>query len=173
MSEQSLKANQGEAHHHEHSGGDYCSSIPAEFQNIPSFNTRDLIVKEDIMAKVNELAGAIYTSEEVQHYRRAEQQINKNERVQSLINLIKKKQKEVVAFETTFKNADMVKKIEAEMEQLQDELDAIPIVSEFQQSQADINYLLQLVVSSIRDTVSEKINVENASEAQDPENCSD
>lgn len=163
MAEQQTTANHSEQHHHDHDhahGG--CG--------IPSFNTRDLIVKEDITKKAKELADLIFTSEEVQHYRRAEQQINGNERVQQLISQIKKKQKEVVAFETTFKNADMVKKIEAEMEVLQDELDGIPIVSEFQQSQSDINYLLQLVVSIVRDTVSEKINVEDASEP-DPEEC--
>jgi len=139
---------------------------------IPSYNVRNLLVRDDILAKTNELAEAIFRSEEVQQYRRAEQQINKNERIQALITQIKKKQKEVVAFETTFKNADMVKKIEGEMNTLQDELDNIPIVTEFQQSQSDINYLLQMVVSVIRDTVSEKINVENGAE-KDPENCSD
>lgn len=164
MAEQQTTANHSEQHHHDHdhAQGGGCG--------IPSFNTRDLIVKEDITKKAKELADLIFTSEEVQHYRRAEQQINGNERVQQLITQIKKKQKEVVAFETTFKNADMVKKIEAEMEVLQDELDGIPIVSEFQQSQSDINYLLQLVVSIVRDTVSEKINVEDASEP-DPEEC--
>ncbi|RCW50204.1 RicAFT regulatory complex protein RicA family protein [Paenibacillus prosopidis] len=164
MAEQQTTANHSEQHHHDHdhAHGGGCG--------IPSFNTRDLIVKEDITKKAKELADLIFTSEEVQHYRRAEQQINGNERVQQLITQIKKKQKEVVAFETTFKNADMVKKIEAEMEVLQDELDGIPIVSEFQQSQSDINYLLQLVVSIVRDTVSEKINVEDASEP-DPEEC--
>ncbi len=54
----------------------------------------------------------------------------------------------------------MVDKIENEINALQDELDAIPIVSEFKQSQEDINYLLQLVMSVIRDSISEKINVE-------------
>lgn len=151
-------------HEHEHEHGEGCG--------IPSFHTRDLIVREDISKKAKELAELIFTSEEVQHYRRAEQQINGNERIQQLITKIKKKQKEVVAFETTFKNADMVKKIEGEMETLQDELDGIPIVSEFQQSQTDINYLLQLVISIVRDTVSEKISVEDASEPA-PEECSD
>ncbi|NIK75539.1 cell fate (sporulation/competence/biofilm development) regulator YmcA (YheA/YmcA/DUF963 family) [Paenibacillus castaneae] len=163
MAEQQTAANQSETHHHDHEHGGSC---------VPSFNTRDLIVREDISKKAKELADLIFTSEEVQHYRRAEQQINGNEKIQLLIAQIKKKQKEVVAFETTFKNADMVKKIEAEMETLQDELDGIPIVTEFQQSQSDINYLLQLVVSIVRDTVSEKINVEDASEP-DPEDCSD
>lgn len=159
------------AEHHNHEHGVACSHHGGE-ADIPSFHTRDLIVKEDIMKKAKELAEVIFSSDEVQHYRRAEQQINTNERIQSLINQIKKKQKEVVAFETTFKNAEMVKKIEAEMEILQDELDGIPIVSEFQQSQADINYLLQLVVTVIRDTVSDRINVEDASEPA-PEDCSD
>ncbi|MFD0587110.1 RicAFT regulatory complex protein RicA family protein [Paenibacillus sp. GCM10027627] len=158
-------------HNHDHENGVACS-----FHNgttdMPSFHTRDLIVKEDIMAKTKELAEVIFHSDEVQQYRRAEQQINTNERVQVLINQIKKKQKEVVAFETTFKNPDMVKKIETEMETLQDELDNIPLVSQFQQSQSDINYLLQLVVTIIRDTVSDRINVQDASEPA-PENCSD
>ncbi|AZN43732.1 hypothetical protein EJC50_15575 [Paenibacillus albus] len=123
------------------------------------------------MAKTKELASMIFTSEEVQQFQRAEKQINGNERVQGLITQIKKKQKELVAFQTTFKNADMVEKIEKEIEVLQDELDGIPIVSDFQQSQADINYLLQTIVSVIRDTVAEKITVEGASVEEAPEEC--
>jgi cell fate (sporulation/competence/biofilm development) regulator YmcA (YheA/YmcA/DUF963 family) len=156
-----VKAEQHE-HDHDHSHGGGCG--------IPSFEIRDLIVKEDVQQKAKELAELIYQSAEVQHYRRAEKQINGNERIQQLISKIKKKQKEVVAFETTFKNAEMVKKIESEMNELQDELDGIPIVAEFQQSQSDINYLLQLVVSIVRETVAEKINVEDAS-SPDPEEC--
>lgn len=171
MTNQPVKATEAEQHNHDHEHGAGCSHSGGS-NDIPSYNTRDLIVREDIMAKAKELADAIFTSEEVQQYRRAEQQINGNERVQALIGQIKKKQKEVVAFETTFKNADMVKKIEGEMDALQDELDGIPIVTQFQQSQTDINYLLQLVVSIIRDTVAEKINVEDAS-VDDPEDCSD
>lgn len=159
MSEQQTAVN---SHQHDHDHQHGC--------DIPKFNTRDLLVREDIMQKAKELAELIYTSEEVQHYRRAEKQIQGHERVQSLISLIKKKQKEVVAFETTFKNDQMAKKIEGEMEALQDELDGIPIVSEFQQSQSDINYLLQLVISIVRDTVSEKINVEDAS-VEAPAEC--
>ncbi|QAY65669.1 RicAFT regulatory complex protein RicA family protein [Paenibacillus protaetiae] len=150
--------------HHDHN----CSS---DFNGIPEFDTRDLLVREDIMKKAKELASLISTSDEVQFYQRAEKQIQTNDRVQKLITQIKKKQKELVAFETTFKNEQMVKKIEGEMEKLQDELDGIPIVSEFQQSQADINYLLQLVVSIVRDTVAEKINVEAAQQAEEPDQC--
>ena len=72
---------------------------------------------------------------------------------------MKKKQKEIVAFEK-FQNTSMVSKIEKEIDDLQEELDNIPIVAEFQQSQSDLNYLLQMIMTAIRDTVSEKLVVE-------------
>ncbi|MFD1268971.1 RicAFT regulatory complex protein RicA family protein [Paenibacillus motobuensis] len=121
-----------------------------------------MVIREDIMAKAKELAALIGTSEEVQQFKKAEQQIQKHEKVQSLISAIKKKQKEIVAFES-FQNKAMVDKIEAEISALQDELDNIPLVTDFQQSQSDINYLLQLVISVISDTVSQKVNVETGS----------
>lgn len=130
---------------------------------IPKFDSRDLVIREDIMSKAKELAELIGTSEEVQQFQKAEKLIQQHERIQTLISAIKKKQKEIVAFET-FQNLTMVQKIEREIEELQDELDGIPLVTEFQQSQSDINYLLQLVVSVIRDTVANKVNVESGSE---------
>ncbi|WP_068780793.1 RicAFT regulatory complex protein RicA family protein [Paenibacillus sp. GM2] len=129
---------------------------------IPKFDSRDTVIREDIMAKAKELAALIGTSEEVQQFKKAEQKIQRHDKVQSLISTIKKKQKEIVAFES-FQNKAMVDKIEAEISALQDELDNIPLVTDFQQSQSDINYLLQLVISVISDTVSQKVNVETGS----------
>ncbi|MBJ6364110.1 RicAFT regulatory complex protein RicA family protein [Paenibacillus sp. GCM10012307] len=164
--QQSIQAD-GHNHANEHDHGHSHGSISG--CGVPTFNTRDLIVKEDIMAKAKELAQMLFQSEEIQHYQRAEKQIQDHERVQGLISQMKKKQKEIVAFQS-FNNPSMVTKIEGEIEALQDELDGIPIVTEFQQSQTDINYLLQLVISVIRDTVAEKINVEDAAE-NEPEEC--
>lgn len=140
--------------------------------DIEHHHANELLIRDDIMAKAKELADLISTSSEVQFYKRAEKQIDTNDHVQSLIKLIKKKQKEIVAFES-FENKKMVEKIEEEISALQDELDNIPIVSEFQQSQSDINYLLQLVMSVVRDTVSKQIQVEQAEAAGEPDNCSD
>ncbi|HWO53251.1 YlbF family regulator [Paenibacillus sp. FSL M7-1455] len=134
-----------------------------------SYDTRDLIIRDDIMAKAKELAELISGSEEVKQYQKAEEKIRNHEHVQKLIATLKKRQKELVAFES-FQNPQMVAKIEKEMEELQDEIDSIPLVVEFQQSQSDINYLLQLVMSVIRDTVSEKINVEAGSD-EPPASC--
>ncbi|WP_370543252.1 YlbF family regulator [Geomicrobium sp. JCM 19055] len=52
--------------------------------------------KEDIMAKAQELAQKITETEEVDFFIRAEKQINENEKVQSMIEEVKAKQKELV-----------------------------------------------------------------------------
>jgi cell fate (sporulation/competence/biofilm development) regulator YmcA (YheA/YmcA/DUF963 family) len=135
------------------------------------FTNTELIVREDILEKAKELASLLTTSTEVQFYQKAEKQISTNDHIQQLISAIKKKQKEIVAFES-FQNQKMVEKIEKEIDELQDELDGIPIVGEFKQTQEDINYLLQLVMSVVRDTISEKINVE-AGTASSPSTCSE
>ncbi|AOZ94300.1 hypothetical protein PNBC_04485 [Paenibacillus crassostreae] len=134
-----------------------------------TYDTKDLVIQEDIMLKTKELANLISSSEEVKQFQQAEEKIQNHIRVQDLISIIKKKQKEVVAFES-FQNKEMVAKIEAEIEELQDEIDGIPVVVEFQQSQSDINYLLQLVISVIRDTVAEKVNVEVGTDSP-PSSC--
>lgn len=136
---------------------------------MPTYDTRNLIIRDDIMGKAKELADMLGTSEEVKQFQQAEAKIRDHERIQQLIATIKKKQKEIVAFES-FNNSAMVSKIEQEIDDLQNELDSIPIVTEFQQSQSDINYLLQLVISVIRDTVSEKVNVEAGTDSP-PSSC--
>ncbi|KAA8787444.1 YlbF family regulator [Paenibacillus sp. RRE4] len=136
---------------------------------MPTYDTRNLIIRDDIMGKAKELADMLGTSEEVRQFQQAEAKIRDHERIQQLIATIKKKQKEIVAFES-FNNSAMVSKIEQEIDDLQNELDSIPLVTEFQQSQSDINYLLQLVISVIRDTVSEKVNVEAGTDSP-PTSC--
>lgn len=129
------------------------------------YTNTEMIVREDILDKAKELAGLLATSNEVQFFQQAEQQIAGNDHIQTLISAIKKKQKEIVAFES-FDNKKMVEKIEKEIDELQDQLDSIPIVSQFKQSQEDINYLLQLVMSVIRDTISDTITVEEGTVAR-------
>ncbi|MEC0212257.1 YlbF family regulator [Paenibacillus ehimensis] len=129
------------------------------------YTNTEMIVREDILDKARELAGLLATSNEVQFFQQAEKQIAENDHIQTLISAIKKKQKEIVAFES-FENKKMVEKIEKEIDELQDQLDAIPIVSQFKQSQEDINYLLQLVMGVIRDTISDTITVEQGTVAR-------
>ncbi|WEK56111.1 MAG: YlbF family regulator [Candidatus Cohnella colombiensis] len=152
------------AHAHDHDHDDSECSIPV-------FDSRELVVREDIMTRAKELANLITTTDEVAMFQKAEKLIQTHPKVQELITTIKKKQKELVAFQTTFKNQAMVDKIEAEIAELQDEIDTMPIVQQFQQSQVDVNYMLQSIISVVRDIVAEKIDVEAATPAEAPEEC--
>ncbi len=115
-----------------------------------------LYTQKEILEKARELAGMIAKTKEVDFFKRAENQIKHNERVQNLIDQIKQKQKQMVMFESINK-PELAKKVEAEFNQLQEELDAIPLVEEFKQSQVDVNDLLQMVTHVITNTVSERI----------------
>lgn len=140
--------------------------------HVPSFTAEEVLLKEDVLAKAKELADLIAASEEVRIFREAERKVAVHEEVQDLIRQIKKKQKEIVGFEY-FQNEQMVQKIEAEMAELEDRLNRYPIVQEFKQTQDDINYLLQLIIGVIRDTVSEKIALDGEMPSPPPASCSD
>jgi len=115
-----------------------------------------LVTTKEIIEKARELADLIAQSEEVNFYRRAEQQIKRSQKVQSLIAQIKRKQKELVHAKHLQKH-QLAAQLEEELERLQDELDEIPIVAEFKESQLEINDLLQLVTNVIANSISEKI----------------
>jgi cell fate (sporulation/competence/biofilm development) regulator YmcA (YheA/YmcA/DUF963 family) len=115
-----------------------------------------LYTQKEILDKARELATMISRTSEVDFYKRAEQQIKNNEHVQKLIRQLKQKQKQMVMYESMNK-PELAKKVEEEFNRLQDELDAIPIVTEFKQSQLDVNDLLQMVTTVITNTVSERI----------------
>ncbi|SFJ15560.1 RicAFT regulatory complex protein RicA family protein [Brevibacillus centrosporus] len=112
--------------------------------------------QKEILDKARELAAMISRTNEVDFFKRAELQIKHNERVQELIDSLKQKQKQMVMFESINK-PELVKKVEEEFNAMQDELDSIPIVTEFKQSQVDVNDLLQMVTNVITNTVSERI----------------
>ncbi|MGC5323995.1 RicAFT regulatory complex protein RicA family protein [Brevibacillus sp. SYSU BS000544] len=117
------------------------------------------ITDKEILEKAREIAMMISKSKEVDFYKRAENQIKHNERVQDLIHEVKQKQKQIVMFESMNK-PEVVTKLEEEYNQLQEELDNIPIVAEFKQSQMDVNDLLQMVTNVVVNTVSERIIID-------------
>lgn len=116
----------------------------------------NMYTQKEILDKARELAAMISRTNEVDFFKRAELQIKHNGRVQELIDSIKQKQKQMVMFESINK-PELVQKVEGEYNQLHEELDAIPLVTEFKQSQVDVNDLLQMVTNVITNTVSERI----------------
>ncbi|HET7615522.1 MAG TPA: YlbF family regulator, partial [Bacillales bacterium] len=117
----------------------------------------------EIIGKAKQLARMISETEEVDFFKKAEQQINENDKVSSLIEDIKLKQKEAVNLQH-FGKHEALKMVEEEIDKLTDEVDNIPIVREFKQSQSEINSLLQLISRTISNTVTEEIV--KASEAE-------
>ncbi|WP_028399061.1 RicAFT regulatory complex protein RicA family protein [Ectobacillus panaciterrae] len=112
--------------------------------------------KDDIVARAKELAKMIAETEEVDFFKRAEAQIHKNESVKRMIDQIKALQKHAVNLQH-YGKAEALKKVEADIDALQEQLDAIPVVQEFQSSQTYVNDLLQLVASTISNTVTDEI----------------
>lgn len=112
--------------------------------------------KDEIVAKAEEIARMIAETEEVEFFKQAEMQVNENVRVQQLISGIKLTQKEAVNLEH-FEKTEALKKVDKKINSLQDELDEIPLVKEFKQSQMAVNGLLQLVSSTISNNVTEEI----------------
>lgn len=123
----------------------------------------ELILSKDVIEKAKQLGDLLCQADEVRDYLQAEKKVNEHEKVQHLIAEIKRKQKEIVAFEQ-LRNEKMINQVQAELDELNEQLDDIPVVQTFRQSQADVNYLLQLTVQIIADKVSEKIHIETGGE---------
>lgn len=112
--------------------------------------------KDDIVAKARELAKMIAETEEVDFFKKAEAAIHENEKVRVNIKTIKGLQKQAVNLQHYGKE-EALKRTEEKISKLEQELDAIPVVNEFKQSQVDVNDLLQLVATTISNAVTNEI----------------
>jgi cell fate (sporulation/competence/biofilm development) regulator YmcA (YheA/YmcA/DUF963 family) len=112
--------------------------------------------RAEIITRARELAKMISETEEVDLFKRAEAQININQKVQATISQIKALQKQAVNYQHYGKH-EALKQVEQKIDALQDELDSIPVVQDFKTSQVDVNDLLQMVASTISNTVTDEI----------------
>jgi cell fate (sporulation/competence/biofilm development) regulator YmcA (YheA/YmcA/DUF963 family) len=114
------------------------------------------ITRKEIISHAEQLAHVIAQSKEVEFFKKAEQQIKKNEKVEKLIEQIKFFQKQAVHAEH-YDKGNTLREVDKTIEQLNQELDEIPVVQEFKQSQKEVNDLLQLITSVISNTVTDQI----------------
>ncbi|MGY3717425.1 RicAFT regulatory complex protein RicA family protein [Sutcliffiella cohnii] len=112
--------------------------------------------KQEIIAKARELATMISETEEVEFFTKAEEKINENQKVKEMIASVKSLQKQAVNFQHYGKESAL-EKTEAKLDNLLQEIDEIPIVQDFKESQKEVNDLLQLVASTITKTVTDEI----------------
>ncbi|RLJ90055.1 cell fate (sporulation/competence/biofilm development) regulator YmcA (YheA/YmcA/DUF963 family) [Planococcus citreus] len=112
--------------------------------------------KQQIVDKAREVADMIAETEEVDFFKRAEAQINENQQIREKIASLKSLQKQAVNFQHYGKERAL-ELIEKKIQKIEDEIDAVPIVQEFKQSQSDVNSLLQMVSTAIANQVTNNI----------------
>lgn len=112
--------------------------------------------RDEIVEKAKEIAEMIATTEQVDFFTRAEAKINENQMIREKVASLKSLQKQAVNFQQYGKEKAL-SLIEAKIEKIQDEIDSVPIVQEFQQSQGEVNDLLQQVSTTIANGVTNRI----------------
>lgn len=118
--------------------------------------TTKLYTKDEIVEKAKEIAHMIANTEEVEFFKKAEEQINENQHVREKIASLKTLQKQAVNFQHLGKEKAL-KLIEEKIAKIEEEIDELPIVQQFKQSQMDVNSLLQLVSNAIANNVTNEI----------------
>ncbi|WP_147532222.1 RicAFT regulatory complex protein RicA family protein [Bacillus marasmi] len=112
--------------------------------------------KDDIVARAKELAQMVAETDEVEFFKKAEAKIHENEKIAQTIKTIKGLQKQAVNLHHYGKE-NALQNVEDKIAKLEAELDEIPIVKEFKQSQIEVNEILQIIASTISNTVTDEI----------------
>lgn len=115
-----------------------------------------LYTKDDLIIKAREIAHMIANTEQVEIFKAAEAKINENQEVREKIESLKALQKQAVNFEHLGKERG-VKVIESKIEQIENEINEVPVVQQFKMTQMDVNELLQLVSNTIANHVTNEI----------------
>src|SRR5690625_4487039 len=136
--------------------------------------------RNEVLTEAKELASMIAKTEENERFKQVEAKINENKKVQQLISRIKALQKQAVNLQA-YEKTEALKKVEADIDQVQEELDSIPIVQEFKEIQVVVNDVLQLVSGTIarevtnhviRDTEGDLLSGETGSNVKNRTSCS-
>jgi cell fate (sporulation/competence/biofilm development) regulator YmcA (YheA/YmcA/DUF963 family) len=104
--------------------------------------------RAQVLDAAKNLANMLANTEEIDRFKQVEAKINDNQKVQKLITKIKALQKQAVNFQA-YEKREALKRIEEEIDRLQNEIDEIPVVQEFKETQIVVNDVLQLVSGTI------------------------
>lgn len=110
--------------------------------------------KEDILKQADCVSNKIKALELIKQYQNVEQQIHKNSSIEQKMKQLKLQQKQSVNFQNYGKH-QAYQKSEKEISQLEKEINALPIVEEFRSAQFEANELLQLMVSTMEQSLNQ------------------
>ncbi|MBP2077732.1 RicAFT regulatory complex protein RicA family protein [Oceanobacillus polygoni] len=112
--------------------------------------------RKEVLEEAKKLASMLANTEEIDRFKQVEAKLNGNQKVQKLIQKIKTLQKQAVNFQA-YEKREALKRIEAEIDRLQEEIDSIPVVQEFKETQIVVNDVLQLVSKTIAREVTNNV----------------
>ncbi|WP_412520453.1 RicAFT regulatory complex protein RicA family protein [Staphylococcus simulans] len=106
--------------------------------------------KASIIAKAEALSEQIKALETVQEYQKVEAQIHRNHHIDAWMADLKQRQKQSVNLQN-YGKLEAYKRSEAEIAEIEQKINALPIVTEFRDAQADANELLQMMINTMAD----------------------
>ncbi|MFD2638346.1 RicAFT regulatory complex protein RicA family protein [Piscibacillus salipiscarius] len=112
--------------------------------------------RQQVVAEAKELAKKLSKIDEIERFKELEIKINNNNKVQAHIKKIKALQKQAVNLQH-YGKGEALKRVEEELDRFQAELDEIPIVQEFKDSQVVVNDILQRITNTIANEVTDEI----------------
>ncbi|WP_100330984.1 RicAFT regulatory complex protein RicA family protein [Bacillus xiapuensis] len=112
--------------------------------------------KDEIVSRAKDLARMIAETEEVAFFKEAEAKIHENQKVREKIASLKSLQKQAVNFQH-YGKTEALKMVEEKIGKIEQELDEIPVVQQFKQSQIEVNEILQMVATAISNKVTDDI----------------
>ncbi|UFU01106.1 YlbF family regulator [Radiobacillus kanasensis] len=112
--------------------------------------------RKQIIEEAEKLARMMASTEEIDRFKQLEAKLNENQKIRETIERIKKLQKQAVNFQA-YGKTEALNRVEKEIDRLQGEIDSIPIVQEFKETQVMINDILQLVSNTISREVTNEV----------------
>ena len=112
--------------------------------------------KDEIVEEAKQLGRMMSETEQVEFFKKAEAKIHENKEVREKMASLKSLQKQAVNFQNYGKDR-AYQMTEEKIKNLETELDEMPIVVQFKESQGEVNGLLQMVSHAISKTVTEDI----------------
>lgn len=112
--------------------------------------------REEVLDQARVLADMLAKTEEIERFTEVETKINESETVQFHVSKIKALQKQAVNLQA-YDKKEQLTKVDEQIDKLQDDLDGLPIVQEFKETQVTVNNILQLVSGTIARAVTNHV----------------
>src|SRR5699024_2108341 len=109
--------------------------------------------KDEILAEATRISDQIKALDTVKDYHAVEQQIHYNENIEQRMKDLKKTQKQSVNLQN-YGKTEPLKQSEGKIQDIEQDINILPIVEEFRESKSEANDLLQMMIS----TMSERLN---------------